>query len=486
MSAAKPLNVIDSHVVDILGSTRGRDQPIMLMEKALLLVDCLNSDAFKDKDVVFFDPFCKAGEIMLATAMKFCWHRSKSGKPLASTDAIAKAIFDMDRFFAMAPDERHFLLSKRTFYGNYKSHDKDYAKHFVNGNYVSETDGRLNEKKFKEEFKRMINHIRKTKPNSKIVAIGNPPYQEADGGAKASAKPVYNFFVEQLIDCGQIDEFSLVIPARWFSGGKNLDDFRDKIAKSGQIKTLQYFERAEDVFPTVHVQGGVCFLNWSKDHKGKAKFVYKESSFDIDLSKFDIVPDDPKATSIIDKIMNAKVEKFVSDYAWSRKPFGLPTNYFSEKNRESKPGAADSIPCLVKGKKTKYMPRKDVKSNSEHIDKWKVAIPRAYATGARRCTLPKHQIFLLKKGEIATETYNVIQSFTSKAEAERLIAYLQTDFARYLLGLRKLTQDIPKDRWGWVPYMNLDIVWTDEQLFDHFKLTKQEREHIKKKVQEWS
>ncbi len=485
MSAAKPLNVIDSHVVDILGSTRGRDQPIMLMEKALLLVDCINADAFKDKDVVFFDPFCKAGEIMLATAMKFCWHRSKSGKPLASTDAIAKAIFDMDRFFAMAPDERHFLLSKRTFYGNYKSHDKDYAKQFVNGNYVSETDGRLNEKKFKEEFKRMINYIRKTKPNSKIVAIGNPPYQEADGGAKASAKPVYNFFVEQLIECDQIDEFSLVIPARWFSGGKNLDDFRDKLANSGQIKSLQYFERAEDVFPTVHVQGGVCFLNWSKDHKGKTNFIYKDSSYQIDLSKFDIIPDDPKSTPIIEKIMSSSFKKSVADIAWGGKPFGLRTFYF-QRNEEASPNKKDSIKCFSKGKKIRYVKRSDVKVNSDKIDKWKVAIPRAYATGARRCTLPKHQVFLIGKGEVCTETYNVVGCFDTKAEAEQLISYLQTDFSRYLLGLRKLTQDIPKDRWAWVPLVNLATNWTDEKLFDLFKLTKQEREHIKKKVQEWS
>lgn len=124
--------------------------------------------------------------------------------------------------------------------------------------------------------------------------------------------------------------------------------------------------------------------------------------------------------------------------------------------------------------------------NKDKIDKWKVAIPRAYATGARRCTLPKHQIFIVNKGEITTETYNIVNCFNGKAEAERFITYLQTDFARYLLGLRKLTQDIPKDRWAWVPYMDTGKEWTDQALFDFFKLTKQEREHIKKKVQEWS
>jgi len=374
----------------------------------------------------------------------------------------------------------------RTFYGNERSHDKSITKHIRNGNYVSEVDGRLNEERFKEELKSMIEFIKKTNSNAKIVVVGNPPYQEADGGAKASAKPVYNFFVEQLIDSGAVEELAVVIPARWFSGGKNLDSFREKIANCGQVKTLHYFERAEDVFPTVHVQGGVCFLNWKQSYKGDASFIYKDSAYEIDLSKFDIIPDDPYSTPIVEKIMSSPIKQSVADYAWSRKPFGLPTNFFDQGPKEVSSERSGAIPCYVKGKKIKYLLETEIKTNADHINKWKVAIPRAYATGARRCTLPKHQIFLIKKGEVTTETYNVIQSFDTKAEAEKLIAYLQTDFARYLLGLRKLTQDIPKDRWAWVPYMDLSKEWTDEKLFDYFKLTKKEREHLKKKVQEWS
>ena len=115
-----------------------------------------------------------------------------------------------------------------------------------------------------------------------------------------------------------------------------------------------------------------------------------------------------------------------------------------------------------------------------------MAIPRAYATGARRCTLPQHQFFLIEKGAICTETYNIIDSFKTTAEAEKLIKYLQTDFSRYLLGLRKLTQDIPKDRWNWVPYMDMDRQWTDDDLFEYFKITPEEQAHIKSKVKEWS
>lgn len=131
-----------------------------------------------------------------------------------------------------------------------------------------------------------------------------------------------------------------------------------------------------------------------------------------------------------------------------------------------------------------------IKKNKDKIDMWKVVIPSAYAPGSkqgvRRVTLPKNQFFLIPKGEITTETYSIIDVFNSKAEAERFILYLQTDFARYFLGLRKITQHVPKDRWDWVPLMTTSKVWTDSELFSHFKITKEEQEHIKRKVQEWS
>lgn len=483
MSACKILTP-ESHVVDILGSTKGRDQPIMLVGKALELVTCISESAFLDQNTVILDPFCKAGEILLAAALRSCVVSKGRSKPLVSSREIAEEIYG-GRYYALAPDERHYLLSLRTFYGNEKSHDKEFARHIRNGNYLSEVDGKLRKNKFKEEFKAMIGFIRKTTPGCKIVAVGNPPYQEADGGAQASATPIYNFFVEQLIDCGKIEELAVVIPARWFSGGKNLGSFRKKIANSPQVKTLQYFERAEDVFPTVHIQGGVCFLHWKRSHHGETEFLHKNSTYQIALSKFDIIPDDPEAASIIEKIMNSKVQKWVSDFAWSGKPFGLRTFYF-KRNPGIPSSSPKAIKCYVKGKNIKYVSRSIIAVNKDKIEKWKVAIPGAYATGARRCTLPKHQVFLVGKGEITTETYNIVNCFNTKTEAERYIRYLQTDFVRYLLGLRKLTQHIPKDRWSWVPYMGTDKEWTDEKLFDFFKLTKQEREHIKRKVQEWS
>lgn len=472
--------VMDTHVVDILGNVKGRDQPVMLLNEAIKLIQHLDKKTLSADGYVFFDPFCKAGEILLASA--FVRQLVKNMKSKVGQKKVYKDMFLSNRFFALAPDERHYHLSLRTFLGNEKSHNTQYAKVIRNGNYLSEIDGRLNKKKFKQELKNMIDYIKTKAPNRKIIAVGNPPYQEADGGAKASAKPVYNYFVEALMDSGQVDEYVLVIPARWFSAGKGLDPFRKKMVSSKQIKAIHYFERSEDIFPTVHVQGGVCFIHWAKDYQGKADFIFKNEQVKIDLSRFDIIPDDPKSAPIIQKVLTSP--KFISDKAWSRKPFGLATDYF-KKNAESNPSASDSIKCYTKDKKIKYISRRKIKVNADKIDLWKVAIPRAYATGARRCTLPPHQIFLIEKGAVCTETYNVIDAFKSKQDAEKLIAYLKTDFARYLLGLRKLTQDIPRDRWNWVPYVDINRSWNDQKLFKYFTINKNEAKHILEKIKEW-
>jgi len=473
----------ESHVVDILGSTKGRDQPVMLVGRALQLATCITKSALLDQNTVFLDPFCKAGEIILATALWSCVVNKGRAKPLASQEEVAQELYG-GRYFALAPDQRHFLLTRRTFYGNEKSHDDAFATHIRNGNYLSEIDGRLNEGKFKEELNAMIEFIKRTKPSCRIVAIGNPPYQEADGGHGASAKLIYPHFIEHMIDSNQIDEFVLVIPSRWFSGGKNLGNFRARMMESNQIRTIHYFEKSEEVFPAVQIKGGVCFLQWSKSYQGKPSFVYGDSTITIKLERFDVIPDDPKSPSIILKILDNS-GSFVSDIAWSGKPFGLRTFHF-KRNSGADQNSENAILCYTTGRVVKYIDRDLITKNADKIDNYKVVAPRAYGKGMKRCTLPKDQIFILGKGEISTETYNVIGCFSTKAEAERFKSYLQTDFARYVLGLRKLTQDIPKDRWNWVPLMDASKTWTDADLFDFFGLTKTEREHIRKKVQEWS
>lgn len=476
-----------SHVIDILGNVIGRDQPIMLVDQALQLVSLLGEDNFKNDSIAFFDPFCKAGEILLACALSSCWTKINGNKKLLDIKYVQEELYKSNRYFGLAPDERHYRLSLRTFLGNTHSHDKEFNQIIQDARYLSELDGRFNQANFEKELHLMLEHIRTTAKKNKIIVVGNPPYQESDGGAQASAKPIYNYFVDALIASSYVDEFVLVIPARWFSAGKGLEKFRNRMMNCHQIKTIKYFEKAEEVFPTVQIKGGICFLHYDSNYNANPNFIFKDKSIDINLSQYDIIPDDPFAASIINKIVSgSKLTGFVSSIAWSAKPFGLRTFHFQRLKNKIDPELLENpIKCYTTRRVIEYIDKDEIIKNHEKIGHYKVVAPRAYGKGMSRCTLPKSQFFILGPGEISTETYNVIGCFTKKTEALNFKNYLQTDFARYLLGLRKLTQDIPKDRWKWVPQVDLNIDWDDSALAKHFNLTKAEQLHIKKKIMEW-
>lgn len=256
---------------------------------------------------------------------------------------------------------------------------------------------------------------------------------------------------------------------------------------STQVKQIKHFERSGDVFPTVDIDGGVCFLNWQNSYNGKPTFFTDELSTKLSLSGYDIIPDDPLAYSLLEKMKKVWTDDWISDVAWPRKPFGLSTDYF-QKHQGEKADTKDVVTCIGRNKTIHFIKKTDIPQRQDQIRKYKVCIPGAYGgkKGQRRKTLPSSAIFIAKPGEIVTETYMVIDTFDNEKEAHNLAKYLGTTFARYALGLRKITQHIPRERWAWVPYLDMSKEWSDEDIYSYFNFSKSEIEHIKKKVQEWS
>jgi Eco57I restriction-modification methylase len=263
------------------------------------------------------------------------------------------------------------------------------------------------------------------------VIVGNPPYQLSDAGYGRSASPIYHKFVEQAKKLHP-RYLTMIIPARWFIGGKGLGSFREEMINDGHIRKLVDFEDANEVFPGVDIAGGICYFLWERDTKGLCEVANIHGDirtiYTRSLNEYEAFIRHGNAIPIIRKVLK-KQEKTMNEQVSSRKPFGLPTT-----ERPLKKG--DIILHWQKGEGPYN--RKDISVGVEFIDKWKVITSRAgYDHAGNPGKDGKRRVFskiqILPPGTICNETYLVIGSYDSKEEAENLISYMQTKFFRFLV-----------------------------------------------------
>ena len=113
----------------------------------------------------------------------------------------------------------------------------------------------------------------------------------------------------------------------------------------------------------------------------------------------------------------------------------------------------------------------------EMIGLWKVLISRGYGEGGEARGYPRMitgKPIIAPPQSACTETYIVVGAYETEDKASHLDVYLRTRFLRFLVGLRKNTQDITKDRFSFVPLLPMTKIWTDEKLYLHFGLTADE------------
>lgn len=304
------------------------------------------------------------------------------------------------------------------------------------------------------------------------VIIGNPPYALDTAGAGRQAKPIYNLFVNQAKKLNP-RYLTMIIPSRWFSGGKGLDDFRDKMLHDTSIRTLvDYFDSAE-VFPGVDISGGICYFLWDRDHKGDCKVISyrdgKESVLTRDLIE---KGDDTfirfnEAVSIVRKV-KSKNEPLFYEGISSRKPFGLDTKPGISKTKRS--GMIKIYAYPENG----YISREKVSLHSDWINKSKVCISYAYGEGGSFPYLVIGKPFVAPAGSCCTETYIVVRVVDNEEEAKNIISYMTTKFFRFLVLLKKNTQHATRTVYEYVPLQDFKKSWTDEELYEKYGINESE------------
>lgn len=327
------------------------------------------------------------------------------------------------------------------------------------------------------------------------VIIGNPPYQLNDGGYGTSAAPIYHLFVEQAKNL-EPSYLSLVIPARWFAGGKGLDEFRESMLTDNRVRSIDDYLSASDVFPGVGLKGGVCYFLWNRDNTGPCRVTTHFKDWPVStvsrplLEKgVDVFIRFNEGLSILKKVVAVESKKpqtlslpdskRFAQLISSRKPFGLETTF---KGKVSKrPGDL----LVYQNGGTGYTPRSSVTSGKGLINKWKVFVGRAAPGTGNRDTYP-HKIistpFVSGPGTISSETYLCIGPFNSKKQAESVLSYLSCRLTRLLILLHKPSQDTTRKVYTFVPTQEWTKQWTDSDLYKKYGLTPDEISFVEKIV----
>lgn len=304
------------------------------------------------------------------------------------------------------------------------------------------------------------------------AVVGNPPYQKMDGGSKASAVPVYQNFVVQSFKL-MPQYVSLIIPARWYSGGRGLDTFRNEMMNDFHIEKLYDYANSLNVFPNVDIAGGVCYFLWNKQYKGECLLTNADAKIDKvkmrKLNQFDIIVRSNAAISIIRKVQQYHEPTFDSIVS-HQKPFGMRTYI--------KPDGYGEYQLRWNGGIGKIDGSK-ITAGKDLVDKWKVMI--SYLTAEHAGQPDKDGKFrVLSTNEVlppkcvCTETYLIVGSFDTEFKAQNCLQYLKTKFARFLLLQYAVSQHLSQKSFLFVPVQDFTISWTDEVLYEKYSLDNDE------------
>ena len=316
------------------------------------------------------------------------------------------------------------------------------------------------------------------------VIIGNPPYQLDDGGFGTSAAPIYQLFVEQAKKL-EPRFLCMIIPSRWFAGGKGLDEFREAMLKDDRLREINDYLSAADVFPGVGLKGGVCYFLWERDHRGQCRVATNFKDWPVSMATrpllekgADIFIRFNEGLSILKKVISVETgqsksillpeSKRFDRLVSSRKPFGLETRFKGKATHRT----GDVLVYQNGG--TGYTARTSITAGTNLIDAWKVYTGRAAPGTGNRDTYPHRIIstpFIGEPGTISSETYLCIGPLDSKSEAESVLSYLHCRLTRLLILLHKPSQDTTRKVYTFVPTQDWTKPWTDADLYERYHLT---------------
>ena len=473
------------------------------------MLDMLPQELFENPDTTFLDPCCKSGVFLREIAKRLIKGLEKQ---IPDLEKRIEHIFSK-QLYGIAITELTSLLSRRSVYcskfpsGEYSvyqfpadkpqgnliyeriQHTWQNGKCIYCGASQSEYDrgDELETHAYQFIHNIDLNQVFHMKFD---VIIGNPPYQLSDGGGEgSSATPIYDKFILNAIKLNP-RYLTMIVPARWYSGGKGLDNFRDEILKDKRLRIIHDFPETSDCFPGINIRGGICYFLWDRDHKGDCTVYNHKGNIITSSIERPLLEGDSttfirynEAISILNKVRAFK-EETMDRRVQSRLPFGIPSNF---EDYELTPTNNANI-TLFRSDRSKSS-QKQVFIESRYIikniawkDKEKVLVSKASPGGDEY----PHSIIStpLYAGinTVCTETYLIVDFVNSKIEGQNLISYMTTRFFRFMMSLIKNTQNISKGVFAFVPLQDFSKPWTDEELYAKYGLTQDEINFIESMI----
>ena len=489
-------NVYNPDVLSCIANL-SNDEVFTPPELANKIIDMLPQELFKNPDTTFLDPCCKSGVFLREIAKRLIKGLEHQ---IPDLEKRIEHIFSK-QLFGIAITELTSLLSRRSVYcSKYPSSEwsaYQFQEDKPQGNIIfqrikhtwkdckciycgaskSEYDrgGELETHAY--QFIHNLD-VKKVFNMKFDVIIGNPPYQLSDGGSGTgiSAKPLYHLFVETAKKLSP-RYISMIIPSRWFAGGKGLNEFRSMMLESKNISTMVDYPKSRDCFPGVDIAGGVCYFLWDSMYSGKCKLVsrqgHSEITRDRNLNEFSIFIRDNIGIDIIHKVLESSKD-YMDSVVYSRNPFGFVSS--DRGNKTEFHGAVK----LHSSDGVGYVTRQAILKNADLLDNYKVIIGKVNPDrgGVNNASDGKMNVItkvrILEPNEVMTETYLLLATFKDKTQAENCASYYRTKFARLLISLTLSSMNITKDNFQFVPNQDFSKPWTDAELYAKYGLDDKE------------
>lgn len=508
------INLSSSYNPDVLSciANLSNDEVFTPPEVANAMLDMLPQELFSDPNATFLDPATKSGVFLREIAKRLI-----VGLEPAIPDLQERLdhIFQK-QLYGIAITEITSLLSRRSLYcskypnsiysvsqfesvqGNIRFKNMNHRYNKGKCVYCGAAESEYGEQIRSNLEKHAYEFIHNTNPKEIFdmkfdVIIGNPPYQLSDGGAQASAIPIYNKFVEQAKKLNP-RYLCMIIPARWMTGGRGLDSFRGEMIHDDSIKELHDFADASECFTGVEIKGGVCYFLRDRSYNGKCR-VFRHANGEVKESFRMLVEDgdsifirDDRLIPIKNKIINSGAESFESIVS-SMRPYGLRGDFYGNESKYGLPKVSENpeggyyrIVGLDKLKrKYAYAPKSyPFPRTTECINTYKVFITRNWGIGSYD-DVPSMPI-IAEPRDICTETFVEIGPFATKEEAANVLHYISTKFFRALVAIRKQDQGASKAVYHYVPLVDFCQKWTDEALYIKFGLSDEEIDFIETEI----